>query len=249
MCKKILITLLVVGVAFAVVAKKNGWSVKCSKRSDTIEAQISRLRNDVQRLDRVKKEKIHTLAVEEVQVAELKKKFENLSASRNTRKTQLSQIMAEIDAQKSFILFGDRKVPAAEAQQKAKSLFDEVKQDDTELKALAEHIAAREAKVKAMHDDLAKLEESRRTLDVEITNLETRLIRLRTSQDTQAQVKLNESELSRINARLSKIRTQIEVEEKKVELHRRYTTGASSQKTVSAEELQKIRNFLSEDGK
>lgn len=224
MCKKLIITattatgigLLVFGTDLvSYVGTTLGWAKDSVKNSIPIEFEINRARNMIANLVPDIRKNMHTIAKEEVEVAQLARQIEDLDARQSKDRTELMRLRNDLSSGKTALVYAGRTYTAEQVKTDLARRFERYKTGDATLSSLKDMHTARQRSLEAARQKLEGMLAARRQLEVEVEHIEARLKMVEAAQTT-SEYNFDDSQLSRVKQLVTDLRTRLDVAERLV---------------------------------
>lgn len=221
MCKKFVVVGVVAAVA-AVVVSSGAWSyirtgVKTAhqsvKDSVPIEWEISRARQMIADLEPEIKKNLEIVTKEEIGVERLAEEIQEketvLAQSRDT----ILRLKTDLESGSVRFVYAGRNYSQDQVKEDLAGKFEQFKVYEQSTQKLNQVLLAREKNLEAARLKLEEMLSARRSLEVEIENLQARLTMVELAQ-TSSPVALDDSTLSETRKLLDEIETRIDVQER-----------------------------------
>lgn len=260
MCKKLVVTLLLVFGAVVFLRSEHGrelvrelknkrWS---SKHCGSLEREIARLRGDLKRLDSDDRTDVHNLAVKEQQIDKLKTKIKDLENIAVANKRIILTLREDLKTGQQLIKYGDNEYSSNEVKGHLARVFTTYKRDVEELKSLRSMLQEQQLNLQAAHDALTAKRNQRRDLEIKLIQLETKLYQVRREQMKHRPIEISDRKQERIRSAIQKVEDRVDLESRKLRLEERYLLDLSREKVetekVTEDVLEEIdRHFKEKD--
>jgi hypothetical protein len=219
MFKKLVLSVLVVGLLGGIVLGKGAWSYLTTgyeRASQTVEDsvplefQIDRARKMVRDLEPEIRRSMHVIAKEEVEVESLDKRLESAESKAAKDKSEIMRLQSDLQSGKNVFRYAGLSYSADEVKQDLSRRFVRFKTSDATLGSLADMRKARQANLEAAREKLAAMMNAQRQLQVEVEGLEAKLKLVEVAQAS-SDLKLDDSQLARAKELITDIRTKLDV--------------------------------------
>lgn len=219
MCKKMILSVLVVGGAAVMLLGSNiGSYVTTSydraaqtvEDSVPIEFQIDRARKMVRDLEPEIRRSMHVIAKEEVEVEQLNNKIESAETKAGKDKSEIMRLQSDLQTGKSVFRYAGHSYSEAEVKQDLARRFARYKTSDATMASLKDMREARQRNLDAARQKLATMMSSQRQLLVEVENLEAKLKLVEVAQAS-SDLHLDDSQLARAKGLMNDIRARLDV--------------------------------------
>lgn len=184
MCKKLIVTGLVAGVAAILVFRGEaisyvktsaGWIKDSVKQNVPIEFQIERAEDMVGDVDGEIRRAKEGVATSVVQLRRLEKKVASLQESQDKSKTDLMRLKADVSSGQQFVSYGGRNFTIEQVKVDLTHRFARHKKNDEALASLKETVSLRQRAVDGAKQKVAALEAEREELLANIGLLKARV--------------------------------------------------------------------------
>jgi chromosome segregation ATPase len=258
MLKKLLIAVVAVAVGLAVVRSTKVGSLMrvkwheatawCNKQIP-VETEIARLRDEISRLGNDTKGHCQVIAEEMVAVDNLKREIGESEAKLEKQKkkvTAMRDALADGGTQK--VVLGDDTYPRVRVQKQLARDFDLYKTCEAQLAAKKKLLESRQECLAKAREQLTAMQDSRRDLEVQVSQLEAQYNTLKVTQ-TRSKFALDDSALSKVKEGVEALRNRIKADEQKAALQAEFGDGEiTASDTVKTKDLLKeIDNHFGKD--
>ncbi|MGI9429454.1 MAG: hypothetical protein ACR2NM_12405 [Bythopirellula sp.] len=219
MCKKIVMSVLAVGLVAGLLLGRNAVSyvttsyervAESVEESVPTEFQIDRARKMVRDLEPEIRRSMHVIAKEEVEVQQLDERIESAEAKAGKDKSEIMRLQSDLQTGKSVFRYAGHAYTANEVKQDLSRRFTRFKTSDATIGSLSDMRDARQRNLDAAREKLATMMSSQRQLLVEVENLEAKLKLVEVAQAS-SDLKLDDSQLARAKSLMVDIRTKLDV--------------------------------------
>ncbi len=183
------------------------------KDSVPVEFELDRARKMIAALHPEIRKNLLVIAKEEVEVDRLRRQVEKLSQKLEGDREDLQRMSSDLKSGKSYIVYAGRRYSDNQVRIDLANRLTRVKTSDATLSNLTQVLNARENGLTAARQKLEEMLAARRTLVVEVENLEARQKMVEVAQ-TASDFNFDDSKLSRTKDLVREIQTRIEVAEK-----------------------------------
>ena len=219
MFKKLILTVLVVGVVGGVLLGSNAMSylsTSCERVSQTVEDsipmefQIDRARKMVRDLEPEIRRSMHVIAKEEVEVEELDNRIRESEAKSAKGKSEILRLQSDLQTGRSVFRYAGHQYSSDEVKQDLARRFARFKTSEATMGSLRDMRDARQRNLDAARQKLATMMSAQRQLLVEVENLEAKLKLVEVAQAS-SNLQLDDSQLARAKGLMADIRAKLEV--------------------------------------
>jgi len=203
-----------------------GWNKVEKGMEDAIpvEAELARLKSDLDGIEPAKKKHMSKMAEEMVALDNLRHKVEAQRASLNEQEKAIRKTREALktsgDAQ--FVTVGGQEFQRTVVETRLTRAFETFKIGKESLKSQEQLLEQREAALENAREQLRSFDSTKAKLEVEVAKLEADLNNLRTQQQT-SRLHVDDSRLGEIKAGIDKVRTRIEVQKTELKLQAQYS--------------------------
>jgi chromosome segregation ATPase len=261
MCKKLLIAAVAIVVGLTVVRHTSfgSWlqvwwhdARQSMERQIPPEAQVKRLANEIDKIDRDIKKNLSNLAGQKVDCQLLEERITSLRASQNQLKDDIAAMTRLLDSRTEKVSFKDVTYRATDLARKLDLATTLYTTRRGELKNKEELLAQKKQALEAAEQRITAMRDQKEQLRVSCEKLKTRIELLRLRQ-MEARVDLDDSQVGRCNELLGQLDTtlrKLDMEAKlQTDFGYRTTTPALDREPRSTEEiLRAARRALQEEG-
>jgi len=178
-----------------------------------IEFEIQRARDMVANLIPDIRKCMHVIAEEEVSVEQLNQEVAQAEASLGKQKEEILALRRHVDSGKSMYVSKTRAYSASEVKQDLALRFERFKTAESTVASKRQILLAREKSVAAAREKLEGMIGSKRSLEVQIENLDARMKTIQAAQ-TASNVQLDDSQLARAKKLIGELNKQLDVAQK-----------------------------------
>jgi len=234
MLKKLLIAVVAVAVGLTVVkstkmgslmrVKWNEATAWCNKQIP-VPTEIARLRDEISRLGNETKGHCQVIAEEMVAVDNLKREIGEAESKLEKQKkkvTAMRDALADGGTQK--VVFGDETYSRARVEKQLARDFDLYKTCESQLASKKKLLESRQECLAKAREQLAAMQDTRRDLEVQVSQLEAEYNTLKVTQ-TKSKFALDDSNLSKVKEGVQALRNRIEAESKAAALQAEFGDG------------------------
>ncbi len=235
MLKKLLIAVVAVAVGLTVVkstkvgslmrVKWNEAAAWCNKQIP-VETEIARLRDEISRLGNDTKGHCQVIAEEMVAVDNLKREIGEAEAKLEKQKkkvTAMRDALADGGTQK--VLLGEETFPRVRVEKQLARDFDLYKTCEAQLAAKKKLLESRQECLAKAREQLAAMQDARRDLEVQVSQLEAEYNTLKVTQ-TKSKFALDDSALSKVKEGVQALRNRIDAARHEAALQGEFGEGA-----------------------
>ncbi len=224
MLKKLLIVLVVVGVAGFIIVNTHavsyirtagGYVADSAQEAVPIEFQIDRARNMIKDLVPEVRKNMHIIAKEEVEVARLEEQISDSETKLAKDKDQILKLKSDLAQKKSVYQYASRTYTPDEVRGDLSNRFERFKTSDATVASLKEILRARQKSLEAARSKLEGMLAAKRQLQVDVENLEARSQMIAAAQTT-SKYQFDDSQLGNVKELVAGLRNRLEVAEKLV---------------------------------
>jgi len=249
MCKKAIFTTVAVALGLFVLSytkfgykmcglaelawNKAGTSVT---KSVPLDWEISRIENEVTKLERDIKKNFDALAQEMVATENLKKNVETARTNLTTNEVKLKDMRVALDSKTQKISFDNRNYTKPELEGKFTREWNKFKVAQKEIDVREKQLSQKQEHIDALKAKIESIKNVREELRTEIADMKTELERVRTTQN-KTKIQFDDSRLSRIQGDLADVKGRLDVMKKRAELEANFngTTPAETTETNNLE--------------
>jgi len=261
MLKKLLIAVVAVAVGLTVVkstkmgslmrVKWNEATAWCNKQIP-VPTEIARLRDEISRLGNETKGHCQVIAEEMVAVDNLKREVSEAEAKLEKQKKKVTAMRDALnEGGNKLVVLGEEKYPRVRVEKQLGRDFDLYKTCEAQLAAKKKLLESREVCLAKAREQLSAMQDSRRDLEVQVSQLEAEYNTLKVAQ-TKSKFNLDDSALSKVKDGVNALRDRIAVEQKKAAFEAEFVDGPISVgDTVKTKDLLKEidAKFSKDEGK
>ncbi len=222
MIKKVLYTAGGVGLLSAIVFGSDACSYvwtsahrvsESVRNSVPLEFEIDRARQMVRNLVPDIRRNMHVIAREEVEVERLEKQIEGADVKINKDRNDVEKLTLDLKQGRSVYHYAGHRYTEDEVRADLARRFERYKTSDATVASLRQILDARQRSLEAAREKLEGMLAAKRTLQVEVENLEARLKLVEVAQTT-SEHSFDDSQLSRVKNHMAQIRARLSVAEK-----------------------------------
>ncbi|MBS0263003.1 MAG: hypothetical protein JSS02_13745 [Planctomycetes bacterium] len=178
-----------------------------------IEFEIQRARDMVANLIPDIRKCMHVIAEEEVSVEQLNQEIAAAEGNLNKQKEEILALRKHVDSGKSTYQYASRSYSANEVKRDLALRFERFKTAESTIASKRQILTAREKSVTAAREKLEGMIASKRSLEVQIENLDARMKTIQAAQ-TASSVQLDDSQLARAKKLIGDLNKQMDVAQK-----------------------------------
>lgn len=256
MVKKVVITTLGVTLAAGFLfgrdtvsyVRTTAGQVKDSvKESVPVTFQIERARKMIAELQPEIRRNMQVIAKEEVEVDRLRRRSEKLNEKQENARVELQQLKSDLESNNTFLVYSGRRYSKNQVRIDLANRLTRAKTNDETLTNLDKVLMAREKGLAAAKAKLEEMLSSRRTLQVDIENLEARMKMVEVAQAA-SDFNFDDSHLARTKELLIDIQTRLEVAERLVDQDGEFVGEIQLNETeeISSDVLDEVAQYLGE---
>jgi chromosome segregation ATPase len=260
MLKKLLIAVVAVAIGLTVVkstkvgsllrVKWNEATAWCNKQIP-VQDEIARLRLEIANLGKDTKSHCQVIAEEMVAVDNLKREIGEAESKLEQQKkkvTAMRDALADGGTQK--VVLGEETYPRVRVQKQLARDFDLYKTCEAQLAAKKKLLESRQECLAKAREQLAAMQDARRDLEVQVSQLEAEYNTLKVTQ-TKSKFALDDSNLSKVKEGVQALRTRIKVLQQEAALQGEFGDEITASDTVKTKDLLKEidAKFAKDQGK
>jgi chromosome segregation ATPase len=248
MLKKLLIAVVAVAVGLMVVRSTKLGSLMRVKWSEAtawcnkqipVETEIATLRDQISRLGNDTKGHCQVIAEEMVAVDNLKREISETEAKLEKQKTKITAFRdALADGGTQKVVLGDETYSRVRVEKQLARDFDLYKTCEGQLVAKKKLLESRQECLAKAKEQLAAMQDARRDLEVQVSQLEAEYNTLKVTQ-TRSKFALDDSALSKVKAGVQSLRDRIAAETNRAALAAEFGDGPINVDTVKTKDLLK----------
>jgi len=178
--------------------------------------EIERARKMISELEPEIRRNMHLIAKEEVEVDRIRRRAEKLDVKQENAKVELQRMKADLESEHRFLVYAGRRYSRNQVRVDLASRLKRAKTNDETLVSLTKILSARERGLSAARGKLEEMLSAKRTLQVDIENLEARQKMVQVAQAA-SDFNFDDSHLARTKELLTTIQTRLEVAERLVD--------------------------------
>ncbi len=224
--KKLLVTVLVIGVGWYCVKKTSLFSyastVWSGVKTETQNAvptrfEIERARHEIANLDDDIGEMIHPIAEYKASIAQLKKDISQSEKALAEQKATLLSMSRDLEDNPTTLVYAGEEYAASRVRTKLQRDFESYKRQETNMKSRRQLLEAKETSLKATREQLAKVIAKKREYEVRLAQLEADEETIQVAR-LGSQLQIDNSRATQIEAALADIEHRHNVQRAEVEL-------------------------------
>jgi chromosome segregation ATPase len=257
MLKKLLIAVVAVAIGLTVVKSTKLGSlmrVKCNEATAWFNKQvpvpdeIARLRLEIARLGDDTKGHCQVIAEEMVAVDNLKREVSETEAKLAQQKKKITAMRdALADGGTQKVVLGEDTYPRVRVEKQLARDFDAYKNCEAQLAAKKKLLESRQECLAKAREQLAAMQDTRRDLEVQVSQLEAEYNTLKVTQ-TKSKFALDDSGLSKVKEGVQALRNRIDAARHEADLRGEFGEGPINVDTVKTKDLLKeIDNHFGKD--
>jgi len=180
-----------------------------------VEFELTRARDMIKGLKPEVERNMHTIAAEEVEVANLHEQLANGEKQLAKNKADIERLTTDLKNGGSQFVYCGKSYTSKQVETDLSNRFEQFKVKEATIGKLRQILAAREAGLNAGREKLKAMQAAKNQLELDIANLEARLEMVKVAQ-TSSNFNFDDSRLSRTKELVKEIGTRIDVAEKLV---------------------------------
>lgn len=192
-----------------------GMAKQAVKDNVPVQFEIKRAREMIRGLIPEIEKNLHRIAREETEVAKLEKQVAKTEDQLAKDRDGILRLKKDLDSDTEVFVYCGRNYSAKQVKEDLTHRFDQFKTKEVTTDNLRKILAARQTSLTAAREKLEGMLAAKRTLEVDVENLEARLKMVEVAQTT-SDFNFDDSQLSRTKELLSEIGDRIEVAERLV---------------------------------
>jgi phage shock protein A len=187
------------------------------KESVPVDFEINRARKMITDLAPEIRHNMHLIAKEEVEIERLEKQVSSLDDRLAKGRKDVLQLKDDIESGKEYFYYAGHRYSVGEVRNDLANRFERYKTNEATVTNLQKVLLARRRSLEAARRKLEGMLAAKRTLVVDVENLEARQKMVEVAQ-TASDFNFDDSHLARTKGLLTDIRTRIEVAEKMLDV-------------------------------
>ncbi len=239
----LLLTLLFGRDACSYVATTVGWMKDSVRESVPVDFEIERARKMIVNLEPEIRRNMHLIAKEEVEIERLEKQVKNLENTLKKDQTELLTLRTHLESGKGSFYHAGFRYSAAEVRSDLANRFARFKTKDETSANLRKVLRARQFGLEAARQKLEEMLAAKRSLIVEVENLEARQKMVEVAQ-TASDFNFDDSRLARTKELITRIETRIQVEERLVDVDTSFHDGIPLDEPVAEDVCEEIAEYF-----
>jgi len=180
-----------------------------------VEFELTRARDMIKGLKPEVERNMHTIAAEEVEVANLHEQLANGEKQLAKNKADIERLTTDLKNGGSQFVYCGKSYTGKQVETDLTNRFEQFKVKEATVAKLRQILAARESGLNAGREKLKAMQAAKAQLEVDVANLEARLEMVQVAQ-TSSNFNFDDSRLSRTKELVKDIGTRIDVAEKLV---------------------------------
>lgn len=238
-----LATLLFGRDAWSYVSTSAGWVKDSVKSSVPMEFEIDRARTMIKDLVPEIQKNMHVIAKEEVEVERLSKQIASQEEKLASDRTNILRLKSDLASNRERFEYGTRVYTVSQVKQDLGNRFERYKTADATLGSLREIHEARQKSLDAARQKLEGMLASKRSLEVDVENLEAKLKMVEAAQTT-SEFNFDDSRLSRCKELISDLRTRLDVAAKMVDAKDSFQSEIPLNETVPTDIVEEVTEYF-----
>lgn len=257
MIKKLILTTLGVGMVGGVLTASNlGSYITTSARQVTSSVeesvpmtfQIDRARNMVRDLEPEIRRSMHTIAKEEVEVAELDKRLQTAIAKADKDKSEIMRLQSDLKSGKNVFRYAGHSYSEGEVKEDLARRFNRFKTVDGTIESMQQMRDARQRNLDAAREKLTAMMSAQRQLQVDVENLEAKL-KLVEVAEASSDFQFDDSKLARAKQLMTDIRTRLDVAAKLANADVNFQKEIPLDETVAEDVTEQVAEYFGLEAK
>ena len=257
MIKKLVVTTLGVGVLGGVLGVTNLGSYFTTgfrqvsnsvEESVPIAFQIDRARNMVRDLEPEIRRSMHTIAKEEVEVAELDKRLQTAVAKADKDKSEIMRLQSDLKSGKNVFRYAGHSYSEGEVKEDLARRFNRFKTVDGTIESMQQMRDARQRNLDAAREKLTAMMSAQRQLQVDVENLEAKL-KLVEVAEASSDFQFDDSKLARAKQLMTDIRTRLDVAAKLANADVNFQKEIPLDETVAEDVTEQVAEYFGLEAK
>lgn len=216
------------------------------RNSVPIEFEIDRARQMVENLVPDIRRNMHVIAKEEVEVERLKEQIAATDTKLSQQRTEVMRLKTDVAANKGTYFYAGRSYSIDQVKTDLANRFERYKTNEATYNSLRDILAAREKSLDAARQKLDGMLAAKRSLQVDVENLEARLKMVEVAQTT-SEYNFDDSQLARVKGLMSDIRTRLSVAEKLVNADEHYQGEIILESGAPEDIVEQVTSYFDED--
>lgn len=219
MCKKIVLTVLGIGVTAGIFLGEDAFSylsTACNRATDGVQEsipvsfQIDRARQLVKELDPEVRRSMQVIAREEIALERVKEQIDKASKQADESKTNIIRLQSDLQSSNRHFTYVGHTFSRQEVTEDLSRRFERHKVHDETLSHLTKMRDAREKNLDAARQKLTAMIAAKNQLEADIVNLEAKQ-KLVTVAQASSDLMLDDSQLARAKGLVADIRSRLDV--------------------------------------
>jgi chromosome segregation ATPase len=241
MCKKMVVTALVIGAALITLHKldllgyvRTGIDKARHSVSSSIppEVKLERLRHELRELPGEESKVRSTIAHEMVEVRKLRDSIAEAKVNLDKRQTALKEMKEELDKGTAFVTLDNRKIPAAQVKSSLARQWETFKTATEAVKTQEDLLKSREEALEVAKAKLDTMQEKRKELEAKVEKMDLELRKLRLAQ-TQHNIPVDDSQLANVMKLFDEVDTQIKTQQTELALQKGVDSDAAVEEALA----------------
>jgi len=230
MCKKLVLAVGAVVVGLLVISFTSVGSLMHVKWNETrgwmqrqvpLETQLAQLKLETESIDGDIKKNLGKLAAQEVEVERLEANVVAMKDQQAKTKADIAAMSKALDSKETKVSYDGRTYRQSDLTLKLDSAINTYEIRKAEIKTKDQVLVQKRQSLELSHQRISEMRNKKETLRVAIADLERRIEALKLKQ-IDSPVDLDNSAVSRCNARVEELNKEISVQEKNADLLDRY---------------------------
>jgi phage shock protein A len=199
--------------AFSYVSTSLGWMKATVRESVPIHFEIERARRMISELEPEVRRNMHVIAKEAVEVERLESQVSELQNRLSREESEIEKLNAHFQSGKDYFEHAGVVYSNADVHSDLTNRWERFKTNTETVENLKKILSSRRQSLNAARTKLEQMLAARRSLSVNLENLEARQKMVEVAQ-TASDINFDDSQLARTKELISNIRTRIDVDEK-----------------------------------
>lgn len=223
-----------------------GMAKQAVKDNVPVQFEIKRAREMIKGLVPEIEKNMHLIAREETEVAKLEKQFAKVEEQLSKDRDGILRLKKDLDSGSEVFVYCGRNYSSKQVKEDLTHRFDQFKTKEATTDNLRKILSARQTSLSAAREKLEGMLAAKRTLEVDVENLEARMKMVEVAQTT-SDFNFDDSQLSRTKELLTEIGDRIEVAERLVHADTSYQDRIPLEEATTDREITKeVANYFGE---
>jgi chromosome segregation ATPase len=229
--------------AWSYMSTSAGWVKDSVKSSVPMEFEIERARTMIKNLVPDIQQNMHVIAKEEVEVERLAKQIAAQEEKLTADRSNILKLKSDLASNRDRYEYGGRVYTVSQVKQDLGNRFERFKTADATLGSLREIHTARQKSLDAARQKLEGMLAAKRTLEVDVENLEAKLKMVEAAQTT-SEFAFDDSRLSRCKELIGELRTRLDVAAKMVDAKDSFQSEIPLTPSVSDDIVDEVTEYF-----